>query len=489
MAIPDNIKKHKPDTNQYGATEIRCIKNHFYVYEISSKWDAERNRPKKVTGKCIGKITEKDGFIPNANHFRMYETISPVVRTYGVFEMFDQLGRDISDRLKEVFPDIYREIRTVALLRLVYGCTPRLMRRCFEDSYLVDLYPDIGTCDKTVRRLVSMLGTDRETEMESYMKMFVSDQSTVLIDGTSIFTRNSDSCARKGYNPEHSQDRQIRLLYLFDSGSHAPVFYRMVPGNITDRSAMADTITRSGVKNCTVIADKGFYSKKNVSFLMGKHLNYILPLQRNTKLIREEFEAAPDRERWDGQFVFKGRVIWYHREPCGNAGNYLYVFRDDAKKAKEELKTAQRIEAEQGEGCTDMFSDRRRGMFSFISNRDEEAKKIYLAYKERWDIEQCFDYLKNSVDIGASSQRSNESILGWTFINHVSLLYFYSLVLAIRKGGLNNEWTPNEIIMLAKNIYKIYTAGVLNKDKFIISEISKKDAELFQALGVDLLRN
>ena len=53
---------------------------------------------------------------------------------------------------------------------------------------------------------------------------------------------------------------------------------------------------------------------------------------------------------------------------------------------------------------TDMFSDSRKGIFAFISNRDEEAKKIYLAYKERGDIEQCFDYLKNSVDIGASSK-------------------------------------------------------------------------------------
>ena len=222
---------------------------------------------------------------------------------------------------------------------------------------------------------------------------------------------------------------------------------------------------------------------------MEKKLDYILPLQRNTRLIKESFEMAPDQERWGGQFVFKGRVIWYHRESCGDAGNYLYVFRDDARKAKEELKTARRMEDNQGEDTEDMFSDRRKGMFAFISNRDEDAKKIYLAYKERWDIEQCFDYLKNSVDTGAASQRSNESMLGWTFINHVSLLYFYTLVLAVRKGGLNDEWTPNEIIMLAKNIYKVYTAGVLNKDKFIISEMSKKDEELFYALGVDLLRN
>lgn len=54
---------------------------------------------------------------------------------------------------------------------------------------------------------------------------------------------------------------------------------------------------------------------------------------------------------------------------------------------------------------------------------------------------------------------------------------------------MNSEWTPNEIIMIAKKIYKVYTAGVLNKDKYIISEVSKKDEELFSALGVDLLRN
>ncbi len=76
---------------------------------------------------------------------------------------------------------------------------------------------------------------------------------------------------------------------------------------------MADTVIQSGVKNCTIIADKGFYSKKNVSFLMERKLNYILPLQRNTRLISKEFETAPDNEQWNGQFVFKGRIIWYHK--------------------------------------------------------------------------------------------------------------------------------------------------------------------------------
>lgn len=86
----------------------------------------EETSPKSY-GECIGKNTEKDGFIPNANCIRMYGTISPIVSTYGAFEMLEQLEEDISGKLREVFPDIFR-IKTVALLRRVYGCTPRLMK-------------------------------------------------------------------------------------------------------------------------------------------------------------------------------------------------------------------------------------------------------------------------------------------------------------------------------------------------------------------------
>ena len=59
MAIPDKIKAHKPDINQYGATEIRCIKNHFYVYEISSKWDAQKHRPKKLPENVLERLRKK----------------------------------------------------------------------------------------------------------------------------------------------------------------------------------------------------------------------------------------------------------------------------------------------------------------------------------------------------------------------------------------------------------------------------------------------
>ncbi len=51
MSIPETIKSKRP--TQFGAVEIRCIGGHYYIYLASSKWDAVKGRPQKVTGNYI----------------------------------------------------------------------------------------------------------------------------------------------------------------------------------------------------------------------------------------------------------------------------------------------------------------------------------------------------------------------------------------------------------------------------------------------------
>ncbi len=106
-----------------------------------------------------------------------------------------------------------------------------------------------------------------------------------------------------------------------------------------------------------------------------------------------------------------------------------------------------------------------------------------MKYKERWDIEQCFDYLKNSVRIGASYRRTNQELEAWSFINHISLLYFYGIVKALREKKLNKNYTAEDIISIGKNIYRVNT-----DNSFRVSEISKDDQAVLDALGVDLFR-
>lgn len=482
MAIPEAIKALKP--TDFGAVEIRCISGHFYVYEISSKWDPSKGKARKVTGKSVGKITLEDGFIPNAYGMRQTMPLHPIVKNYGAYAVLRQLSGSLESNLKEKFPDIHREISVIAMLQLVTGCRGGRVRREFEASYLNDIHSDLACSDYTVRSLVGKLGT-RSGDMEAFMRLYMKPGSKLMFDGTSIFTRADDSFAQKGYNPDHKQETQVRLLYIFDRSSFMPVFYRMVPGNITDKAALKETVAVSGCRDCVIIADKGFYSKKNVSFLMESKMSYILPLQYNTKLIPEEFAGNIDDHKFDGCFTYKGRNIWHKTLDSGMKGNKVYIYRDDQRKLQAEVKFMQKKEA----GCegldnASIFDDKRRGMFAFVSNTGATARQLYMSYKERWDVEQCFDYLKNSVQIGAAYKRTNDELQAWSFINHISLLYFYGVIRALREKELNEKYSPEDILSIGKNIYRVREHYYAKENR--LSEIPKKELELLEVLGVKL---
>jgi hypothetical protein len=52
-------------------------------------------------------------------------------------------------------------------------------------------------------------------------------------------------------------------------------------------------------------------------------------------------------------------------------------------------------------------------------------------------------------------QNSNKKIEAWAFINHISLIIFYNLINQIKEKNISNKYTPEDIINISKNIYKI----------------------------------
>ena len=493
MSIPESIKSKRP--TQFGAVEIRYIKGHYYVYRVSSRWDPQKGRPQKTTGKSIGKITEADGFIPNGNGIRLIQEmrvapdVAPVVRNYGAYEVLQQLSPEIGKGLREYFPDVFREIRTISLLRLVDSVTSaKMIQPLFLDSYMSDVCADLALSEESVRKFVAKLGSMQD-QQEAFMRGNVMPGTTLLFDGTTIFTRSSDSLSAKGYNPEHSQNPQARILYVFERDSHRPVFYRVIQGSVVDKSAFMDTVNASGCKDCIIIVDKGFYSKKNVSALLEAGMRYILPLQDNTVNVETEFYQNNDDNKWDGVFTYKKRAVWFRKRPSGNRGNYIYTFRDDFRRAEMVGRFVEKAEKDYGEEerePKDVLKEIRMGYFSFCSNLDLPAKEIYLNYKQRWDIEQCFDYLKNSVSKSASHAHNDNYFRGWAFLNHISLLYYYGLLNALCNKKLDDKYSVEDVLKLTKNIYRVNTG---EDQGYKISAIQKKIQELLDALEIDLLRN
>lgn len=485
MAIPQEIKDMRPK-GLGTANEVRLIGGHYYVYEVSSKWDDVKGRPKKTTGKCIGKIDPQLGFIANKYYIDTYHqpVIESHVRHYGAVEMFRQLGKDIAQELRNCFPDIFRQIEVFALLRLVFASTGKTMKYDYEHSWLCNVYPDIGVCDSSVKRMLEKLSM-RQDAMTRFMKSFVETGHELIFDGTSIMCSTSDSYAVKGHNSSGKWHDQYRLLYVFDKTNKAPLFFRVLPGNILDKSAFLETLRQSGAKDSVIIADKGFYSKPNLSYMMERGMRFILPLQDNTKMIPESFDAKEGDSRFDGRFTYKGRNIWFKVLPSGDKGNRLFIYQDDFRKAEFNSRFTEKQEKEYGEELLtdkDLLSNNRRGLFAFVSNLKCDAKQVYLLYKERWEIENCFDYMKNSVVRKPLHAHDNETIEAQCFINHVALLYFYRFLRAMDNAGLKDDYSPEEIIKRGNNIYKI-SEGLGHKQ---LTEMTVEDAELFKRLEVNL---
>lgn len=487
MSVPEVIKNHAP--NQFGACEVRTINGHYYVYRISSKWDAVKKKARKVTGKSIGKITEKDGFIPNVNGLRLIEeqrsavaaSGTVTVRNYGAYETLRQLTPDMEGQLREYFPDIFREINTLSLIRVIDRAPTKFIRNMYLSSDMRDLYPDIALSDVSVRKFISRLGT-RQSDIYRFMQASIAPGTTLLFDGTVFFARMDDTLSTTGYNPEHSQNPQVRLLYIFDRDSHKPVFYTVLQGSVVDKAAFIDTVRSSGCKDCIVIADKGFYSKPNVSALMDAGLKYILPLQSNTKNVPFSFYLNQDDSKFDGVFSYKHRAIYYAKTKSGVKGNYIYTFRDDMRRARQRGLFVELAEKNYGEDVPkplDVNHQNRFGYFSFCSDIDADPQRIYLDYKARWNIEECFDYLKNDVTARASFAHSDEFLRGVAFLNHVSMLYYYGLINALRRAKLDEDYSPADILKLTSNVWKVDTGdgqgykvtGLQKEAKMILEKI------------------
>lgn len=92
--------------------------------------------------------------------------------------------------------------------------------------------------------------------------------------------------------------------------------------------------------------------------------------------------------------------------------------------------------------------------------------------------------LGNSVNIGAPYKRTNSELAAWSFINHISLLYFYGVVRALRENEMNDEYSPEDILAIGKNIYMVREYHGL--PNFRLSEVPLKDVELLGRLGVKL---
>ena len=468
---PDWVLKHKKK-----GTNISKIGDKYYLYEVTSKWNKEKGRAQKITKGYLGRITE-EGFIPKKEKASISLPVNPTVKSYGEALVAESVGKDILEKLRLHFPEYAETIFAAAVLRLIHTQPFKRLQGEFEHSFLSELFPEARLSKNSLTALLQSLGDSRE-RLSGFMREFTHEAEHLLFDGTSIITQSRKMGINNvGYNAHRQYDPQVNLMYAFSVESNRPVYYRVFAGNVRDVSAFELCVKESGLKGVTVIADKGFGSEDNFEMLTKTELDYIVPLKRNGKAYANTRFENGNKSNLDGYFIYGSRPIWYYQDEG------ICFFLDEDLRAREEKDYIMRIEKKLEGFSKEGFLEKQYkfGTIALRSNLKLSAEEVYSLYKQRGQIEQTFDLLKNLLDQDSSYMQSQSAMEGWAFINHISLLLCYNLYNMLRVKKLLAKFSVPDFISHLRYIHKIRISG-----EWYTSEVSKKTADFLSSLDIHI---
>lgn len=267
-------------------TEIKHIKNCWYLYSRMNRYDPKIKRSRKVSGICLGKITET-GLIPTKRRLINPEEliINNTVDIGNSIFYWDRTNL-IREKLKLYFPDIWKEIYIISIIRATKDSRFRRIHVHYENSILSHIYKKISFSPKYISLFLDSLGK-RRNKISEYMKDCLNNTcKLILFDGHRIITSSKKlEFAERGYDSRKRNMPQTNVIYAFtlDGNIGMPAYYKQYLGSTVDVSAFSDIFNEFNIQdnNYTIVGDKGFGSYDNFDLIDNSKLKYIVPLKRD----------------------------------------------------------------------------------------------------------------------------------------------------------------------------------------------------------------
>ena len=315
--------------------------NKKYAYEITSRWDKEKQQSRSVS-KYLGPVdpvtnkvitflkknlgTEKLSLDFGDGYF-LHEWIKKS-------EYYNLLSKHLFEKLPGLFPLI--------IYRL---CTQLAMYNCenWADGNVIGcLFKNIKLSSQRISDMITYLGDEsvQRSFFIDYIKLVGGSNKSVIIDATSLPNQINIDFNAWG-KADGKIDKQFRLLCVIDQINKTPLFYRFLPGNITDVTTLQTTIIElkaMGVENSFILIDAGYYSESNILDLYERKIDFLTRLPGGRKIYNdvvlnksigiENLENANTMD--DRSYFIKSLEIDLYGKKA-----YAFVILDPERKAKE----------------------------------------------------------------------------------------------------------------------------------------------------------
>ncbi|MFZ8210510.1 transposase, partial [Mycoplasmopsis bovis] len=239
------------------------------------------------------------------------------------------------------------------------------------------------------------------------------------------------------------------LLYTCDLYTKEPIYHRPYQGNMLDSTIFEDFLENVPSTGEILVADKGFRTKAITELLeQNKNVKYLLPLKRNTTLIRAEKldeNLAPVKIK-DKQLLGSKKQI---------DGKFFYLFKDLEIAGKESVGNYQK-HLKRNTFNIDEFNKNNQffGVIVFESNVDLSLEDVYTLYDQRWEIEEMFNFYKNILELSKTRVHSEMKVYTTEFINYLSLIIATKVKNNLIRLNLHQNYSFRQIIEYLRS-YKV----------------------------------
>ena len=530
---PDYVEKYDNEEN----TEIRHINGRWYLYRID-KIQLGDSKKYKIKSVILGLITPKGleesiarkkekrieveeklnetKMNSEANEAINNDSLCSDTLEVGASNYFYRKSTILRSRLKKYFPDMWQFIYVTHLLRLIYEPKFKRLKTHYQYSIICKVFPFLDFNPISVSKNVGELGKKREVIREFMLEDLKNDDRYLLVDGHRLITASKKrDLPELGYDSKHRYKPQINLLYIFSLGEDLsyPAYYKQYSGSTIDVVAFSDILVDAHIKgeNIIIVTDKGVCSSEDMDIIEKSCLQYIVPLDRNNKYVKNKIPENPvDYEK---AFTYHGRPIFYKEILIEEENFRIFLFcdiklfyeecltnvtklekdyikidnqinkelknrnRNRGKLTDSELKNLKSIEVK------DLFENKKSiGTITIKSTANNiDGQQTYCIWKTRQAIEESFKMYDKTLDFDVSHMQDDIAYEGWLFLNHLSSITAMSCIDELCKLNLLKQFSLNDLRYRLRKV----TADLID-GKWIVKPVKSEVRLLCQKLNFDI---
>ncbi|NQT60801.1 MAG: IS1634 family transposase [Bacteroidetes bacterium] len=515
-----------------------------YVYESEGYWDKEKqqSRNKKT---CIGKMVEGE-FVPN-KHYQMRQELQELkevppgrVRAtefsrlfHGATYLFDQIGDryGITEDLVACFPETYTQILSLAYYLILEDRNPLSRFGKWAQTHVHPHGQHISS-----QRSSEFFRTISEDAKQRFFMLQVArrkEHEYLAYDTTSVSSYSKSlKQVKYGRNKDHDPLAQINLALLCGHDSRMPVYYRKLPGNISDVSTlrkMLSDIDVLQVDKVKMVMDRGFYSEDNLHAFYKNHYKFLIGAKSSLKFIQKHLDPVRETIRTRAYYhstyqlgCYTVMTNWPYKKVKKRSGEvvlsekriYVHLYYNEQQAVEDKIAFNKRLDLLEEE----LYSEKRipaheklyskyyeiqktpvRGMqltprqesldaaqknfgyFALLSNGIKDPIEALEVYRSKDLIEKAFGNLKERLNMRRTSVSSEQNLEGKLFVQFVALMYLSSIDKTMKEQNLYKKYTLNDLLDTFDVIEQFQSPGHTPH----VGEVTQKQKELYGCFGVD----